>query len=275
MAARRVEVVQAQPDLRVLLAAACYPEGLIDYGQAESTFLRWELDRGVLDPVRGSAWWRAINDRLLTDKVEAHLLYVSGGGRASTASARAWFQFLCAPAPLTWYRAHNHSVVSGYLENQALVEAEVHAERFMINVTLARVLFTHALIERPALALGPFAGVGPRIADPRGGSVSLFLDLRDVFPAHYPLHDMSVQDVLEGEGATARAIDFGLILPKVDALYAFAASTLNEPRLLALIERGVFQYGHPNVDLNTREVPPAVRWLRVATKARPHAYPGI
>ena len=39
------------------------------------SFMRWEADRGVLDPVDadrpGSAWWRAINERLLRDGCEA------------------------------------------------------------------------------------------------------------------------------------------------------------------------------------------------------------
>ncbi|MFJ4651205.1 hypothetical protein ACIP5Y_08010 [Nocardia sp. NPDC088792] len=254
-----------QPDQRLRLTAECYPAPLAAFGRAESTFLRWELSRGVLDPDTGSPWWRAINDRLLTDKLEARLLH-TGGGSASTPSAQAWLEFLRAPTPVTWYRAHNHSVVAGYLDNEALVHAELDTERFLINVTLARVLFTHALLERPRLALGRFGGLGPRVADPRGGSVSLFLDLRNVFPQQYPLHGTSIAEILGGEGRTARVIDYGLILPKVDALYAFAAESLAEPRLPSLVDHGVFHYGQPNVDLAEQPANTMIRLTRAVTR---------
>ncbi|NNH72265.1 hypothetical protein HLB23_20785 [Nocardia uniformis] len=267
LAIERVEAVQAQPDRRLRVAAECYPARLAAYGRAELTFLRWELNRGVLDPRSGSRWWRAINDRLLTDKIEARLVRADGG-RASTPSARSWGEFLDAPTPLSWYRAHNHSVVSGYLDSEGLVDAELAVERFMINVTLARVLFTHALIERPGLALGRFARLGPRIADPRSHSVSLFLDLRDVFPPRYPLHGLSIQQVLENEGRLARAIDDGLLLPKVDRLYAFAAASFAEPRLTSLVSNGRFCYGRPDVDRAVREVTALARLFRVATRTR-------
>lgn len=266
LAIERVEAVQGQPDQRLRLAADCYPARLAEWSRAELTFLRWELGRGVLDPVTGSPWWRAVNDRLLLDKVEAQLQYADGG-RASTPSAQAWIEFFAAPTPLTWYRAHNHSVVAGYLDHEALADAELPVERFMINVTLARVLYTHALIERPSLALGRFARLGPRVADPRGSSVSLFLDLRDVFPQHYPLHDLSIPQVLEREGRLAQAIDYGLLLPKVDKLYAFAAESFAEPRITALVDNGVFCYGRPNVDLARREITALTRLLRAATRS--------
>jgi len=56
-----------------------------------------------------------------------------------------------------WYRAHNASVVEGYLEHRDLAEAEGEAERFFMNVALARVLFAHALVAAPRLAAGRLA----------------------------------------------------------------------------------------------------------------------
>jgi hypothetical protein len=46
--------------------------------RAELSFLRWEIQRGVLNALDrkqpGSRWWRAVSDALLRDKVEADLL---------------------------------------------------------------------------------------------------------------------------------------------------------------------------------------------------------
>ncbi|WP_433657475.1 hypothetical protein ACQPW1_38155 [Nocardia sp. CA-128927] len=266
LAAQQVGAVHPDPDQRLALAASFYPERLSAYARAELTFLRWELTRGVLHPDSGSPWWRAVNDRLLHDQLEAALLGASG--HASTPGARLWQQFLAAPSPVTWYRAHNLSIVSGYLENRQLAEAELDAERLMINVTLARVLFTHALIERPDRALGRFARLGPYVADPRSSSVGLFLDLRNVFPRHYPLHDYSIQRLLTDEGRAARAIDFGLILPKRVPVYAFAAASLGEPRIEELVDGDLFRYGGPSVDPTQLESDALTRLVAAATRAR-------
>ncbi|MFJ1454733.1 hypothetical protein [Nocardia sp. N2S4-5] len=245
-AAARVANAHLRPEDRLRLAAEFYPDRVPDYQRAELTFLRWELGRGVLHPTSGSPWWRAINDRLLRDKLTARLLW-DAGAEATAPAVRGWIEFLTAPSPTTWYRAHNRSVVTGYLDNEALATDELPAERFMMNVTLVRVLFTQALAERPALALGRLGRAARHIADPRRGAVRMFLDLRNVFPERYPLHDTTIRDILALEGRAARTIDYGLILPKLPQLYRFAADTLDEPRLPALAHDGIFRYGDPGV----------------------------
>jgi hypothetical protein len=52
----------------------------------------------------------------------------------------------------SWYRAHNASIVSAYLENRDLAELESMPERFFLNVALLRVLDAHALSATPRLA---------------------------------------------------------------------------------------------------------------------------
>jgi hypothetical protein len=44
------------------------------------------------------------------------------------------------PTVRAWYRAHNASVVTAYLEHRDLAEKENEAERFFMNV----VLYAHA-----------------------------------------------------------------------------------------------------------------------------------
>jgi hypothetical protein len=215
------------------------------YGRAELSFLRWELTRGVLAPTDaerpGSPWWRAINERLLRDKVEADLLADGAPGPAGAASVQLWTAFIRRPDPGAWYRAHNASVIASYLEHEKLATMELRVERFMMNVALLRVLYTHALVARPRLALGPLAGLGPALGDPRGPGVGLFLDLRRSFPSHYPLR-LPLGQAIAAEQRLARALDYGVIAPRLPELYEFSAECLGEPRLTGLLDDGAPAY---------------------------------
>jgi hypothetical protein len=131
------------------------------YGVAELSFLRWSIARGALEPESGSPWWREVNARLLRDKVEAELLSAGVTGPPSARSVELWLCFIRTPTPASWYRAHSASIVAAYLEHEPLTAAELTVERFMMNVALIRVLYTHALLARPRLALGRSRRSGP------------------------------------------------------------------------------------------------------------------
>jgi hypothetical protein len=132
--------------------------------------MRWQAHRGVLNPLDasrpGSVWWRAMNERLLRDGCEAIGLLGGLAGEASSLAVRLWLEFSTRPMGRNWYRAHNASIVGGYLEHRDLAEAENRPERFFMNVALVRVLYAHALVGAPRLALGRFAPLG-RLGDPR------------------------------------------------------------------------------------------------------------
>ncbi|MFG2001557.1 hypothetical protein ACGFNU_20645 [Spirillospora sp. NPDC048911] len=252
LAAARVRQVAEGTGSRVRLATEFYRAAGRErgsYGRAELAFLRWEIARGVLNPpaaaTPGSPWWRAVNDRLLRDKIEAALLYEAGAGRPSARSVDLWVEFLRVPSPAAWYRAHNSSVVAGYLDNVDLAEAELPAERFMMNVALLRVLYTHALTARPRLALGSFGGVGRLAGDPRRGSVGFFLDLRHAFPERYPLTGLTVEELVSTEASLPRLLDYGIIAPRLTGLYSFAAAWLGEPRVMEMISHGTPCYALP------------------------------
>ena len=51
-----------------------------------------------------------------------------------------------------------------------------------MNVALARVLYAHALVAVPRLALGRFGAPARFLGDPRLGMVGAFLSLRRVLP---------------------------------------------------------------------------------------------
>ena len=100
---------------------------------------------------------------------------------------KLWLEFSARPTGRNWYRAHNASIVSGYLEHRELAETEKAPERFFMNVALARVLYAHALVGAPRLALGRLAPLGRVVGDPRLGMAGVFLSLRRVLPDRYPL----------------------------------------------------------------------------------------
>ncbi|MFJ8636281.1 hypothetical protein [Streptomyces sp. NPDC093568] len=239
---------------RLALARDFYraaPGHLSRYGHAELSFMRWSAARGVLEPESsdpaGSPWWRKVNEALLRDKIEAGILTDGASGEAGSHSVRYWVEFLRKPSPARWYRAHNASIVAGYLQHEDLAGEELEVERFMMNVALLRVLYTHAMLANPRLALGWLAVVGPRLVDPRHRSVKWFLDLGRSFPREYPVAG-SVEEVVLAEHALARMLDYGLIAPRLTALYAYAAEALEEPRLTSLLDDGVPAYVWPHAD---------------------------
>jgi len=271
-ASREVAAVRDDPAGRLALARRFYrraPRSLRRYGTAELSFLRWELARGVLAPTAsdrpGSAWWRAINERLLRDKGEAGLLASGARGLASASSVQLWVDFLRRPRPGAWYRAHNASVVAGYLEHEELTAGERRVERFMMNVALLRVLFAHALVAEPRLALGRLGRLGPVLADPRRHTVGLFLDLRRSFPVHYPV-EAPLDEAIAAEQPLARALDYGVIAPRLAEVYAFSAAALAEPRVMDLLDDGAPAYAWPHADREVWKAVPPGRHLRVLAR---------
>ncbi|MER5472813.1 hypothetical protein [Streptomyces sp. NPDC002685] len=275
-AEQQVALVRDSAADRLALARDFYlgSDALRPYGNAELSFTRWSRARGVLAPesfdAPGSPWWRAVNERLLRDKAEARLLTDGVAGTASARSVEFWLDFIRTPAPGLWYRAHNASIVAGYLQHEELAATELQVERFMMNVALLRVLFTHAMLVRPRLALGPLAVLGPLLADPRSRTVRMFLDLGRSFPSDYPVA-VPVEEAILDEHALARSLDYGLIAPRLSALYAYSALSLEEPRLTSLLDDGVPAYAWPRSDRAiwyTGNTGPHLRMVARATGAR-------
>ena len=161
---QQVGTVRDDPAGRLALMQRCYygPYGQaprhLPFRRAATSFMRWQLRRGVLQPSAGgrpgSPWWRAVNERILRDGCEAVALSGDLPGRASSPTVDHWMSFADYPAARSWYRAHNGSVVAAYLEHRDLAEAENAAERFFMNVILCRVLYAHALVAAPGCHSG-------------------------------------------------------------------------------------------------------------------------
>ena len=251
-----VAAARDDPAERLQLAAGNFDCGLPADGswrrfaRAELDFLRAQIARGVLQPPDGprpgSPWWRAVNERLLRDATEATLLARGQAGRPGAPSVELWLTFVDEPSAACWYRAHNASVVAAYLDHEPLAQRELLAERFFINVALIRVLYAHALAEEPRLALGRFAPLGRLFGDPRRGTVGRFLSVKNVFPDRYPLTGITLDDITAAHHRAFRPVDYGVIGARVEALYAFAARSLGEPRVEDLLRDGIPAYAWPS-----------------------------
>ena len=134
--------------------------------------------------------------------------------------------------------------MAAYLEHRDLAEAESPAERFFMNVALARVLYAHALVAAPRLALGRFAPLGRLLGDPRLGMAGAFLSLGRVLPDRYPLA-RDVERYLADEHRLGRLLDYAVILPRLQRVYEWSAEELGEPRLLELVRDGNPIYAWP------------------------------
>jgi hypothetical protein len=153
-------------------------------------------------------------------------------------------EFVASPSRQTWYRAHNATIVSAYLANRELAQAENEAERFFLNVILLRVLYAHALVSAPRLALGPLAGIGPIVGDPRLAFTGVFLSLSRIVPDRYPLK-RDVREYIVEENALGRMLDYGVIQPRLQRLYQWSVEELGEPGLVGLVCDGSPVYAWP------------------------------
>jgi hypothetical protein len=276
----QVAAVRDDPAERLALLARTYhgPAGRaprhLPFRRAALSFMRWQADRGVLNPLDstppGSVWWRAVNARLLRDGCESVALSGGLAGEPSSQAVRLWLQFIARPTGRNWYRAHNASIVGAYLEHRELTEAESAAERFFMNVALGRVLYAHALNAAPRLALGRFALLGRLLGDPRLGMAGAFLSLGRVLPDRYPL-GQDVQRYIAAEHGLGRMLDYAVIVPRLQRVYEWSAEELGEPRLLELVRDSNPIYAWPYEERHvwrSADMPKAARILERATRAR-------
>ena len=236
--------------------------------------MRWQAQRGLLDPLEasppGSLWWRAVNERLLRDGCEAVALVGGRPGEPSSQAVRLWLEFIARPTGRNWYRAHNASIVGGYMEHRTLAEAERVPERFFMNVALVRVLYAHALVGAPRLALGRFAPLARLLGDPRLGMAGVFLSLRRVLPHRYPLAQ-DVESYIADEQRLGRMLDYAVIVPRLQRLYEWSAEELGESRLLELVRDGnpIYAWSFEDRQVwHSPDMPLAARVLERVTRAR-------
>lgn len=257
IAEEQVAAVRDDPAARLALVRSTYngPTGRaprhLPFRRAAVSFMRWEVRRGVLNAadaeLPGSPWWRALNERLLRDGCEVVARAGGNGGAPSSPTIAAWDAFVAKPTARNWYRAHNGSIAAAYLEHHDLAAAEGRVERFFMNVVLLRVLYAHALVAAPRLALGRLAPLGRGLGDPRLGMAGIFLSLERVLPLRYPA-DGEVEAYVRDEHGFGRILDYAVIGPRLQRLYEWSAAELRQPGLADLIDDGTPSYCWPADD---------------------------
>jgi hypothetical protein len=262
----RVEAVRDDPSARLSLMRSCYrvpsrvDRGYLPFRGAASAFMRWQLRRGLLNPVDaptpGSRWWRAMNEGILYDGCEARALAFGSPGPASSPAVSAWLEFIRQPTAGSWYRAHNMSVASSYLEHENLASRESRVERFFLNLVLMRVLYAHALVAAPRVALGRVALVARPLGDPRLGMTGIFMSLSRVLPDRYPLGN-DLAPYIAAEHGLAHALDVGVIQPRLQSLYDWSARELALPGLRQLLSGEIPCYAWPPDDQQPWYPPPS------------------
>jgi hypothetical protein len=243
---QQVALVADNPQYRLAFLRQLYKvpsdvdQGYLPYRRAASAFMEWQIRRGLLNPVTGSAppgsrWWRALNDSLLRDTCEASAIAFGHPGRPRAPSVTASLTYIRTPTASSWYRAHNMTIAAAYLAHRDLADQEDRVERFFLNLVLIRVLYAHALVAQPRLALGRLAPLGRWLGDPRLGMTSIFLSLSRVLPDRYPLGNDLEQIVLR-EHSIGHLLDVGVIVPRLRALYGWSARELGLPDLESLLD---------------------------------------
>jgi hypothetical protein len=239
--------------------------------------MRWEAERGVLNALDaeppGSRWWRALSERLLRDGCEAVARAGGHGGRASSSTIEFWDAFVERPTARTWYRAHNASIVAAYLDHRELAEEESRTERLFLNVVLLRVLYAHALVAAPRLALGRLALCGRPLGDPRLGMAGAFLSMGRVLPDRYPADD-DLAVYLRDENGFGRLLDYAVIQPRLRRLYDWSACELERPEISKLVIDGTPAYTWSPGDQREWAPPPlsaTARAMKIATAPRSDA----
>ena len=277
IAVQRVAEVRDSPQGRLELLESSYapPPGTkpvhLRYKRAARAFMGWQVERGLLNPPEhprpGSPWWRSMNERLLRDTCESRMRVLGHPGPASSPSVDASVRFASQPTPLGWYMAHNVTIVSAYLEHRDLAERENRVERFFINLVLMRLLYAHAMVAAPRLALSWLSPVAPWLGDPRRAMTGIFLSVSRVLPNTYPL-DGELDDYIAAEHTVGRLLDLGVIVPRLGELYRWSADELDIPELVDLFDGVTPSYAW-DADDSEPWSPRPNRWVRAVRRTLP------
>lgn len=276
-AAQRIAEVRNRPDARLELLRSSYvplpgtPPLHLRYRRAALAFMSWQVRRGLLNPPEhtfpGSPWWRAVNERLLRDTCEARLRLLGQPGPGSSPSVEASVRFAQEPSVRGWYQAHNVTILTGYLDHRDLAEQENRIERFFLNLVLMRLLYAHALVEAPRLALSWLAPASRLLGDPRRAMTGMFLSISRVLPDSYPLTG-ELDGYIADEHTVGRLLDLGVIGPRLAELCEWSAEQLGMPEVAGLGQDAIPAYAWDPADSEPWK-PPVTRLVRVVRRTIP------
>lgn len=174
----------------------------------------------------GSAWWKGVNGDFIYWSQLAALAFEEGqSGLDWELPVRRWLDYLERPGAVTWYQAHNASIIEGYRTRVGEANQEPETERVFMNIVLYRLLFAEALVED----VTPFGGLGRILADPRLPAVQAMVCVPNFYPTSYPLTAKEFAEVTGNGGFSlaeiaVRVLDRLLLAPHIEELYKAAAT---------------------------------------------------
>jgi hypothetical protein len=144
--------------------------------------------------------------------------------------------------------AHNVTILTAYLDNCDLALRENRVERFFINLVLVRVMYAHALVSAPRLALGWLAPLGRWLGDPRLDATGMFVSVSRVLPDVYPM-ETDLESTIPAEHPFGRLLDVGIIAPRLIALYQWSAEVLGIEAVADLVNGATPAYAWDPKDM--------------------------
>ncbi|MFK7825586.1 MAG: hypothetical protein AB8G05_15655 [Oligoflexales bacterium] len=226
------------------------------FGRSELDFLKWEINRGALNPLAskidgrqtpkpGSPWWRDVNTEFNYLSELAGNIYVAGiEAPGLEKEVQFWLDYIHTPNERTWYRAHNSSIVKAYLNQISKAKQEDTNEQYFLNQVLYRLCYAQAL------AMGDALGdLGEILADPRLPSVNILVHLPVLYPDNYQLTPQDVKNI-HGKSHGLQTdllilLDNEIILPNIEKIYMEISKEIQEPQLNELLQNGKPIY--PNI----------------------------
>ncbi|OGG94718.1 MAG: hypothetical protein A2527_05840 [Candidatus Lambdaproteobacteria bacterium RIFOXYD2_FULL_50_16] len=232
-----------------------YGDAILDgfgMGNSELAFLHWELRRGVLNPVpqapgysqAGSPWWRGVNEIFDFYSTLGGLAYEALEREGWVAPVQNWINYIKDPSPKSWYKAHNCSIVNGYLHHLPEAKQESADEQYFINVVLFRVLYAQALVMDATI----FGELGQFNANPRLNGVGILTTLPAFYPTNYPLTPKDIKNVKgengRPEGWGVKVMDDLIVLPNIIPLYQSVAEWDQVPQVTRFLDNHKPCYPH-------------------------------
>lgn len=258
-ASRIVQEISDDPEGRYRLSAHFYSlfgrgSGTAGYGNSEIAFMRWEIERGVLNPLDhptqpGSLWWRHVNGHFIYHTQLAMLIEASDLQDADVSpSVGYWLDFFRKPSAAGWYRAHNRCIVEGYVLYADLARDEDPYEQAFMNQVLYRVIYASAMVSGRTF-LGPLGQISSHPALP---AVDLIVKVPHFYPKQYPMQLIDQLRVLHYNrsirSVAARILDHFFVLPGLDKLYQWQSEWLETPELVSFADQGQPCYPYSSAD---------------------------
>ena len=245
------------PEDRYKLRASFYErfgygrDGSYGYGTSELAFIRWEINRGVLNPLNhpaqpGSEWWGWVNWHFLYHGTIAMLLYDNGATPEHMPGPHGlWLQYIYHPSPQTWYAAHNASIVHGYYNSKAYALKETDTEQLFIRQVLTRLLYAQSMVMGERFSLGI---LGEFLANPSNRSVEDLVHIPDFYPDHYPLSHAEALMVKYKEFCLmdwmVKLFDEDFIGPHIIRIFQLVGEWINFPSVNEFIKNNLMIYPH-------------------------------